>query len=384
MTVILWRHLIEVCADGRFISNKETTMPKSSTSYVLHLVSSILILSTSYFLLIFCTDPTKPPNDQPDTTSHNFSWTIDTIGTRNSYLKDVAIINENDIWAVGEIHTEQTDCYDSLGVWQPPYNAVHWDGTKWNLRRLLYKGGFWDINTIFAFSENDIWFEAFLNYNGERFVEKPVPEELIGWSINKVWGTSSQDMYFVGTNGNITHYDGQSWQRLESGTDIDIQDIWGSLNTENNEYEILAVASTTFHIERERFILRVNKNTVSTEPDSGLAVNLSTIWFQANKTYYTAGDGLYIRESKQTTWEKETDQLGYYKSEVRGNHINDVFVVGSFGLVSHYNGNSWKHYTEKELPYFYGSWNALAFQNDYIVVAGDSNGRGLILRGKRN
>lgn len=62
-----------------------------------------------------------------DTTSHNFTWQAFEFGkqTNVSRLFDVAIINENDIWAVGEIYMN-----DSLG--NPAtnaYNAVHWDGT---------------------------------------------------------------------------------------------------------------------------------------------------------------------------------------------------------------------------------------------------------------
>ncbi|NOX65840.1 MAG: hypothetical protein GXO85_08580 [Chlorobi bacterium] len=74
-----------------------------------------------------------------DTTSHNFAWETYTFGGVNgsSYLKDVAIINENNIWAVGEIHTEETDQFDSNGVWVKPYNAIHWDGSTWELKRIL-------------------------------------------------------------------------------------------------------------------------------------------------------------------------------------------------------------------------------------------------------
>ena len=38
-----------------------------------------------------------------DTTSHNFSWRIDTLGVTSSVLYDVAIVSDNDVWAVGEI-----------------------------------------------------------------------------------------------------------------------------------------------------------------------------------------------------------------------------------------------------------------------------------------
>ncbi|MGB9664445.1 MAG: hypothetical protein ACPL25_05950 [Ignavibacteria bacterium] len=62
-----------------------------------------------------------------DTTSHEFSWEITYLGDGgSSVLYDVAIINENNIWAVGEIYMN-----DSLGRPEPnAYNAIHWDGTK--------------------------------------------------------------------------------------------------------------------------------------------------------------------------------------------------------------------------------------------------------------
>ena len=71
-----------------------------------------------------------------DTTSHNFTWQTFTFGGQggSSTLFDVAIINENDIWAVGEMYV-----YDSTGA-PVLYNAVHWDGSKWELKRIKYFG----------------------------------------------------------------------------------------------------------------------------------------------------------------------------------------------------------------------------------------------------
>ena len=48
-----------------------------------------------------------------------------------------------------------------------------------------------------------------------------------GQSVNKLWGTSSSDLYGVGYNGMITHYNGRTWQKIESGTTTNINDIWG-------------------------------------------------------------------------------------------------------------------------------------------------------------
>ena len=56
-----------------------------------------------------------------DTTSHNFTWDIDTLGISGT-LRDVQIIDENNIWVVGEIETDTAT-----------YNAAHWNGNDWEM-----------------------------------------------------------------------------------------------------------------------------------------------------------------------------------------------------------------------------------------------------------
>ncbi len=100
-----------------------------------------------------------------DTTSHEFQWEVIEIPSPygSGALYDVAIIDENDpscgasrtgIWAVGAIFA------DSAQPWLP-YNAVHWDGSEWELKRIqvFYNGSYITppLNGIFAFSESDIW-----------------------------------------------------------------------------------------------------------------------------------------------------------------------------------------------------------------------------------
>jgi hypothetical protein len=96
-----------------------------------------LIIFLMFLLTVSCKkDPpvVPPPIVQIDTTSHVINWTIDEIGEYGSILRDVAIIDENNIWAVGEIYLK-----DTLGNPDPKaYNAVHWDGSKWQLKRIFF------------------------------------------------------------------------------------------------------------------------------------------------------------------------------------------------------------------------------------------------------
>ena len=225
--------------------------------FILYVLQIALLLSCS------CSENgTEPPDNLPP--SHDFVWQVDTVGTRSSYLSDVAIINENDIWAVGEIHTPETDREDSLGNWVQPYNAVHWNGQEWELQRIPAVTAFGTIsrgpmNAVFAFSPDDVWIfsdaGSFAHWNGSNWKSEYVSERNGG--IRKMWGTSSDNIYFVGNNGNITHYDGSRWQSLESGTTVDIQDIWGALNPQTGEYEILAIASERFQIPQAKQLLQI-------------------------------------------------------------------------------------------------------------------------------
>ncbi|MGA8265449.1 MAG: hypothetical protein WB779_13480 [Ignavibacteriaceae bacterium] len=171
-----------------------------------------------------------------DTTSSNFTWQTFTFGAANagsSHLSDVAIIDENNIWAVGEIYMD-----DSTGNPDPlRYNGAHWDGNGWTVIRIpyYYQGQpyYNPIQTVFAFGANDIWFagNGVLHWDGSQYVPVPLPTNVWGQDqINKIWGSSSQDLYIVGNTGSIAHYNGSTWQKIESGTTTDIIDIWGVTN----------------------------------------------------------------------------------------------------------------------------------------------------------
>ncbi len=345
-----------------------------------------ILLFLSILLLIgACSKNTSEP-PQPagsDTTSHSFTWTLDTIGTRSSYWLDVAIVNENDIWAVGEIHTTETDTFDSLGSWVPPYNAVHWNGSEWALMRIPFKifcnqptTQITPAKSVLAFASNDIWITAgsqITHWNGNQFNLL----ECIPVSVNKMWGTSGNDIYVVGAIGGIAHYNGSSWQKLDSGTEADIQDIWGAQDPLSNEYYILcAVANTTSSGDRK--IVRIfNDGTVDTlnwKPER----RALSIWFNEPNTIFASGDGVFFRH-QQEPWQLDETLPSYTKERIRGTDINDIFVVGHFGLVGHFNGLNWRHYPEVAAALYY----SCSYKNQTMVAVGERNARGVILRMQR-
>jgi hypothetical protein len=331
-----------------------------------------------------------------DTTSHNFTWQTYTFGGVNgsSVLRDVAIINENDIWAIGEIHTADTDQFDSNGVWVDPYNAVHWDGNSWELKRALfsYQGTlmFSVISSILAFSSDDIWFEAGIHWNGVSFETKPFNIEFQS-HVNSMWGTSSTDFYIVGNNGNIAHYNGSRWTKIESpagsgtsGTDLDIYDIFGDYNKKKGEYEILAVASKILQ-STDRDILRITNTGVEKLDETGINWSLHGIWFKSGKKYYAVGSGIYRKKNiSDPKWNNNWEEITqYYINSVRGEDVNDIFMCGAFGEVLHFNGKSWFSYLNHGLPYFNGSMVKLSYKENTVCMVGSDGRFSIIYLGKR-
>jgi len=319
-----------------------------------------------------------------DTTSHNFtfqSWTFGTIGS--STLYDVAIINENNIWAVGEIYVADT----SINGYTK-YNAVHWDGNNWGLKK-IGGYGYWPCRTVFAFSATDIWFEGTIHWDGSNYTVHmngwPLMPNGDNWQVNKMWGSSPNDLYAVGNNGNIAHYNGQSWTKIESGTDLPIRDIWGDFNIKTNKYEILAVAAE-IAIDKGSKVLRIDGSSVTEESNKGLSWDVGGIWFKSGSKYYIAGAGIHYKHFlSDSIWNRYlpgvvTNYVGY---GIRGSDINDVFAAGSFFEIAHFNGLSWHNYLD-EISSTSGAFGIIVVKGNMMVALGSESGRALIVIGKRN
>ncbi len=315
-----------------------------------------------------------------DTTSHNFAWQIDTIGTFNSILRDVAIINENDIWVVGEIHNEDTDRWNEDSTeWLPPYNAVHWDGIQWELERIYYfhngSNFYRPIPSIYAFNNDDIWFGNFVYWNGNQYQSIQLNISFPS-QANKIWGTSSNDIYIVGINGLIAHYNGNTWQKLESGTDLPIQDIWGT-TTSNTEPQILAIASEVIDSPHPKLI------QISPDYINNLFLpvyrSLHSVWFKSPQNIYLCGGGVYY--STKNGFEQVHDLLPIFFRRIRGTDLNNIWVVGDFGIAYHFNGNTWKQIPELWLSD--GNYYGLAVKGNLVVMVGFKGRMAIIARSQK-
>ena len=358
-------------------------LPNTLTLYVDDKISEIISLSTedtllyidsllpnrTYKILAAIKQSDDASNELSiktmDTTSHNFSWqtfTFGETGTGSSTLYDVAIIDENDIWAVGEIYTEDSYTYDSLGNWVNPYNAIHWDGSKWELKRIYYVyngANLWGpIRTILAFNANDIWFGAGIHWNDLNFTTKLMNIDF-PYQINKLWGISSSDLYIVGNEGNIAHYNGSSWTKIESGTSVDLKDICGAQSG-----EVIWTCGWS-NSDGRVSLLKVDKDYVTSIWDNQTNPTLSIYRGTLLNSLYANGQNEFILVGGQVLrhslvnqsdvkleWIKtytgsKVLELGNYGYRIKGSNKNNIFISGDASMIWHFNGFTWYKYLEQ-------------------------------------
>jgi hypothetical protein len=323
-------------------------------------------------------------------TNDNFLWQSKLFGDNgSSCLYDVAVINQNNIWAVGEIHLN-----DSTG--QPDlqfYNAAKWNGEYWKLERIYFfnsKGQKFlaPIKTIFAFNENNIWLggDQIINWDGQNYKSNEISSDIFFSYITRIWGTSSTDMYITGYNGALAHYNGNKWEKINSGTDLNLYDIYGDYNFTNKEYEILIIAAEKWVSGRHK-ILKLKNKTLTEVSDSNIpSGSFYSTWFKAGRKYYLTGDGIFSKNNTldNDIWWKNigVDLTNYYCYGTSGIAVNDLFICGSYGNIMHFNGINWKNFGS--LPGFYdGEFYKISFKENVVAAVGYNGSRAFIEIGKR-
>lgn len=346
-----------IVVDDSLLPNKTYYYQASG---IQHPISSIKVLATTM-----------------DTTSHDFTWQSWEFGeSESSSLYDVAIIDENNIWAVGEIYMK-----DSLGNPDPhAYNAIHWDGEKWDLKRIPFTGCgaviYPPIISVFYFNDKKICFArggSIVLFDGLSYFNDCEVNSILTGSITRIWGITSNEYYIVGDLGNIAHYQDGNWEKIESGTASYISDIWG-LNTSTGITAYCTVSA--FWEPGDRKILRIKNDKIdSISWNSNILLN--SIWAPKENYLYACGWGVF--RNIHNSWE-EINLPSITTNGIRGNGMNDIFVTGDYGFVAHFNGLTWKIFDDV----YNAGYGEIKINGNIVAIVGRENGKGIITIGKRN
>lgn len=337
-------------------------------------------------LFFKCSDKsTNPPPTHLDSTSHSFVWRVDTIGTWESHFNGVWGIDSNNVYVVGWVYLSDNDT---------AFTFMHWNGKNWDsMRRFIG-----EPQDIFGFNENDLWrvgdaggspnfYPKISHWNGSQWQEWEFPA-LLGMTTTGIWGTSSSNMFVVGWKGLILHYDGSVWSRMQSPTNSNLYDIWSANKNFSSGINIYAVGSSDYPetgillIYKTDYWRSVFERKVKSGVPSGF---MSTIWGYDNEHYFTSGGYAQLFTGYDSTWtEIQVPNTNTGIGHIRGSGWNNIFATGSFGLIIHYNGSTWKRYDEfYKKPDGEGPGKIWTNNNCVYIVGQSRDQRALVYIGKK-
>lgn len=96
---------------------------------------------------------------------------------------------------------------------------------------------------------------------------------------------------------------------------------------------------------------------------------LYSCWTDNNKYLYVCGSGVY--NNKSGHWYQE-DLPAISMNSIRGNALNDIFLIGDFGFAAHFNGINWQIYSEN-----FGDIFRIAFNQNIVSFVGQKMELGL-------
>ena len=319
-------------------------------------------------------------------TSHNFSWEVYPLGSFGTTVSDITLTEYNRFWVGG--HIENQDSGGTL------YNAVEFNNYYWTYRNIpsKYFDGHWgysEILAIFSFGADHIWgFTRAGSY--VRFQDSTWTSEFI-WeakgSIYAIWGLSPDNVYFAGSNGNITRFRNENWTLLSTTTDVNLRDIWGS----KDGAEVWACGHEGDYSKSALLRVRSSGSEIIWQypgSDDGYPYeySLTSLYFKNDdEILLTGGRSIYSHNIKSGTATKLDVQLSSFPTRIRGTAENNIFVAGHDGMVVHYNGSTWKEYTAIKNP-DYWLYSISCSENQVVILGSDyTEGvqKGVVLIGNR-
>ncbi|HAP35208.1 MAG TPA: hypothetical protein DCQ28_04430 [Bacteroidetes bacterium] len=313
-----------------------------------------------------------------DTTSHDFIWTLETIGYQNSIIRDVAIVNDTLVYAVGKFYEKDTSTNT-----QTPFNVAQWNGKMWKLLRVMVEHQqipptpphyyFPDeIYGIHVFAPDEIWFATsieFIRWDGigekgkEYIYMRNTP-------VQTLWGTSPNNIFGAGGGGVFVHYNGTSWTKLDSLTNTTMTDIYG---TEDGK----EVWVTGWDSNGKCAVLRYRNNVVQKlyewnmhKPDDFLKEYIRSLWIYKQKVYLPSSSTFIYSYSLKTDKSSiEKFQIQYFPYSIRGSNENNIVIACEFGVMYHFNGSTWRLIdqlaNQDQSPY-----GGVAVSKNLVVVGG--------------
>ncbi len=176
-------------------------------------------------------------------------------------------------------------------------------------------------------------------------------------ALESVWGSSEHDVFAVGRQGLILHYDGATWNAITTGRGEWLQGIWGS---SSRDVFVGGLVDSILHFDGVHWSHQYTGSPTT------------AVWGSSSNDVFAVG-GPAISHYDGVNWSSQASGTTNNLFAVWGSAPDDVFAVGANGTILHYDGTMWSAQSSGTTSHLWGVWGTS--RSDVFAV-----GQELILR----
>jgi hypothetical protein len=311
----------------------------------------VIILLPLLFTAVSCNKPTEPPSANSNKIKE-YLWTeTKLIQPQGKGVIPTAIwgSDTNDVWAVGW----NTSWYGEI---------FHYDGTEWkNVTPQLFR--FTIYNDIWGFSKNDIYVAGYswlLTGNNELFLSsliihydgsvwKIILEDSTNQGyLHKIHGNSKNNIWAVGGNASVYHFNGASWIRKPFPDSLDCHAVFCMPNNqvymtyEYNDRQINGLLIEHFgeYVNDMIYTKDTCRITIKNGNMVGYKFGYKAMWGVENNKLISVGPWYWKYTGAGWNLIYSTT---YPLNDIKGITWNDIYEVGDHGIIINFNGKEWTY-----------------------------------------
>jgi hypothetical protein len=231
-------------------------------------------------------------------------------------------------------------------VWAGSQIMLHFDGSAWTQVATPTAGfaaDFW------GFAPDDLYAVtgvSLLRWNGSAWSTVDFGGAIVPTDLQSIWGTSDDDLWLGDAlNSQVFHWNGSVWVTTIAQT-VDVEDLWGVPGGPGGPL----YASGTFGISR------FSGSAWSSATGAAIMGGASGLWGFGAGDLWAVGSFGTLAHWDGAGWTDTTpiDNANFLPGgeSVWGAASDDVWAVGDLGAVNHWDGKSWTQVLVGTFPYY--------------------------------
>ncbi len=206
------------------------------------------------------------------------------------------------------------------------YNGKEWSKVNYNLNSKKFC-----IFSISGTSQEDLYFCDYygkiIHWNGKT--AKVVNKQQDKKCFYEVYSINNKNVYSIGDDGVINHFDGRQWKRLSYGN----PKLSKKKESKDNDLQF---------VNNGRNAL-INYRNHKWIPHQGIeGVDMVGVWGTSKDNVFAVGEYGTILHYDGIEWHKEESIVSTSLFCIRGISANKIFACGLKGVILEYDGRKWK------------------------------------------